>query len=139
MAIFGKKTSNDTPVSTEEVKAAVVAENPVSKEKKQKNEKQAPAPLMGKLVGVLLQPRISEKAAHLSEQSKYVFTVSQKANKVSIRNAVEKFYGVKVARVNIIRIMGKARRYGKTQGKTSDYKKAIVTLTPNSKNLSFIE
>jgi large subunit ribosomal protein L23 len=76
----------------------------------------------------LVKPLVSEKGYRQMTLGQYGFRVSTKANKISIAKAVEKVYDVKVARVNIINVMGKARKYGKTQGRTSDWKKAIVTL-----------
>ena len=86
-----------------------------------------------------LVPRVSEKAQNLAASRKYVFLVPTNANKVTIGKAVEKQYGAKVLMVNIVRMEGKSRRYGKTPGRLSDYKKAIVTLTKDSKEISFGE
>jgi large subunit ribosomal protein L23 len=86
------------------------------------------------LVEVLLQPRISEKATRLAnKENKYVFVVKTNANKISIRRAVEAVYKVKVLQVNIIRNDGKLKNFGRTQGRTSDFKKAIVTLKEGEK------
>lgn len=86
-----------------------------------------------KYADVLIQPRLSEKAVKLNGINKYVFKVSNSSNKVQVKKAVEKFYGVKVDSVNIVKVEGKIRRYGRSVGKTSDYKKAIVTLKADSK------
>lgn len=88
---------------------------------------------------LLLLPRLSEKSNALVRLNKYVFKVDTGFNKLEIRKAVEKAYGVKVARVNVVRMEGKQRRYGRFEGKTSDFKKAIVTLTPDSKKIDTIE
>jgi large subunit ribosomal protein L23 len=82
---------------------------------------------------VLVQPRISEKAGRLASMNKYVFKVQTSANKVEIRKAVESFYKVHVTRINIINNQGKHRTYGRTSGKTSDFKKAVVTLKKGDK------
>lgn len=87
----------------------------------------------------LVVPRLSEKAGQLNRLNKYVFKVEGKTNKVEIRKAIEKAYGVKIARVNMVNVQGKARRYGRTMGKTSGFKKAIVTLTPDSKKITIVE
>ena len=89
--------------------------------------------------GLLLLPRVSEKAQHLAAQNKYVFVVPMSANKVTIRKEIEKQYGVKVAFINMVRMEGKSRRYGRGVGKLSDYKKAIITVTKDSKKISFGE
>ncbi len=87
----------------------------------------------------LVVPRISEKAGHMEKLNKYVFTVWGKANKVEVRKIVEKLYGVKIDRVNMITMAGHTRRFGRNYGVTKSYKKAIVTLTPNSKKIDLVE
>ena len=77
---------------------------------------------------VLVKPIISEKSYSLSPSGKYVFKVDPKANKISVRKAVEKLYGVNVVMVNIMNVRGKSRTFGRIAGKTSAWKKAIVTL-----------
>ena len=78
---------------------------------------------------VLIRPVITEKSTMLmEEENKYTFRVPLTANKVQIRQAVEKIFNVKVEKVATIRVLGKTKRMGRTQGKRSDYKKAIVTL-----------
>lgn len=119
MAIFAKKTEEKTEIPASASTQAAVAN--------------AATAAIEKFAHVLIQPRLSEKAVKLNAINKYVFKVKLTANKVSVKKAVEKFYGVKVAFVNIIKVEGKLRRYGRTSGKTSDYKKAIVTLKPDSK------
>ncbi|MCX8019916.1 MAG: 50S ribosomal protein L23 [Chitinophagaceae bacterium] len=86
-----------------------------------------------KLSEVLIKPIITEKANTLQDKRKcYAFKVARKANKLEIKNAVEKFYGVTVTRVNTAIIPGKKKtRYTKTgilEGKKPAYKKAYVTL-----------
>jgi len=82
---------------------------------------------------ILLQPRISEKAGHLTSLNKYVFNVLKKSNKVEIKKAVERMYKVKVVRVNVINNQGKTKTSGRRAGRTSDFRKAIVTLKPGDK------
>lgn len=77
---------------------------------------------------VLKRPIITEKATALMEQGKYVFEVDRNANKTEIKKAVEEIFNVKVTKVNTIRQTGKLRRQGRTQGRTREIKKAIVTL-----------
>ncbi len=77
---------------------------------------------------VLKRPIITEKATALMEQGKYVFEVDRNANKTQIKQAVEQIFNVKVTKVNTMRQTGKLRRQGRTQGRTSEIKKAIVTL-----------
>ena len=77
---------------------------------------------------VLIRPIITEKTTLLMQENKYTFQVPLNANKVEIRKAVESIFNVKVEKVATIRVLGKTKRMGRTQGKRSDYKKAIVTL-----------
>jgi large subunit ribosomal protein L23 len=77
---------------------------------------------------VLTRPIVSEKAYALGPLGQYVFRVDRDANKISVRKAVEKLFNVNVTRVNMLNVRGKARNFGKTSGRTSAWKKAIVTL-----------
>lgn len=83
---------------------------------------------MLELQQVLVKPLITEKSTLLQEVGKYVFHVAPRANKVQIREAVEKSFGVVVVDVNICRVRGKLKRYGPKLSRTPDMKKAIVTL-----------
>lgn len=87
--------------------------------------------------GILLSPRISEKAVRLGNLNQYIFRVHPKANKVEIRKALEKFYDIKIEKINIVKLPGKQRNYGRTKGTMSDVKKAIVTLAKDSKKPAF--
>ncbi len=75
----------------------------------------------------------TEKGANLLIQNKYVFNVAKDANKIDIKRAVEDLYKVKVRDVNIMNIKGKLRRVRYREGRTSSWKKAIVTLQPDNK------
>lgn len=86
-----------------------------------------------KMPQILLQPRISEKAGHLTSLNKYVFNVLKKANKVEIKKAVERMYKVRVVRVNVVNNQGKFKTSGRRVGRTSDFRKAIVTLKQGDK------
>ena len=77
---------------------------------------------------VLIRPIITEKTTLLMQENKYTFQVPLTANKVEIRKAVESIFNVKVEKVATIRVLGKTKRMGRTMGKRSDYKKAIITL-----------
>ena len=81
----------------------------------------------------LFGPRVSEKAAKLSESGKYVFNVAKSSNKVEIKKAVERAYKVNVTQVNILNTKGKTRNYGRTTGVTSGFKKAVVSLKKGQK------
>lgn len=82
---------------------------------------------------VLRQPLITEKSTHLAENNKYVFKVFDDANKTEIKKVVEKLYGVKVEAVNLLNMPGKKRRVGKTMGRQSGFKKAIISLPKGQK------
>ena len=93
-----------------------------------------------KYYDVLLKPVITEKSMELMSEKKYTFLVHPDANKIQIREAVEKMFdGVKVAKVNTMNNRGKNKRRGYTSGRTAETKKAIVTLTPESKDIEFFE
>ena len=83
---------------------------------------------MLELQQVLVKPLITEKSTLLQEEGKYVFHIAPRANKVQVREAVEKSFGVVVVNVNICRVRGKLKRYGPRLSRTPDTKKAIVTL-----------
>lgn len=87
---------------------------------------------------VLLRPMVTEKTTSLMQDNKYTFVVAPSANKIEIRRAVEELFKVKVVAVNTIRVLGKTKRMGRTQGKRSDYKKAIVKLAPGER-IEFFE
>ncbi|HHX01100.1 MAG TPA: 50S ribosomal protein L23 [Firmicutes bacterium] len=77
---------------------------------------------------VLIRPVITEKSTDSISQNKYTFIVDFRANKTQIKQAVEEIFKVKVDKVNTVRVRGKLRRQGRSVGRTSDYKKAVVTL-----------
>ena len=83
-------------------------------------------------MSILSSPLVTEKVSALNEKGKYGFIVNAEANKVEIKNAVEKMYGVNVARVNTINVLGKFKsrftKAGVLSGRKASYKKAIVTL-----------
>jgi large subunit ribosomal protein L23 len=85
---------------------------------------------------VILKPVVTEKSMGLMAEKKYTFYVHPEANKTMIKEAVEKmFEGTKVANVNTMNIPGKKKRRGMVVGKTAKRKKAIVTLTADSKDI----
>ena len=89
---------------------------------------------------VIVRPVITEQSMAGVADKKYVFMVDIDSNKTEIKEAVETIFGVKVAKVNTIRMQGKVKRTGAyPAGKRADYKKAIVTLTADSKTIEFFE
>ena len=79
---------------------------------------------------ILIRPIVTEKSTALMEQGKDTFRVPLAATKIQIRQAVEQIFKVKVQAVNTMRYEGKLKRMGRTQGRRSDWKKAVVTLKP---------
>lgn len=92
---------------------------------------------------VIIRPLMSEKSYADIPNKIYTFVVDKRANKVQIRQAVEEIFSVEVAKVNTSIVKGHTKsqntKSGRVVGKTSDYKKAIVTLTKESKPIAFFE
>ena len=89
---------------------------------------------------IILRPVITEQSMESVAEKKYVFQVAIDADKTQIKAAVEEIFGVKVAKVNTIRMQGKVKRTGAyPAGRRAAYKKAIVTLTADSKTIEFFE
>lgn len=88
---------------------------------------------------VILKPVITETSMENAQKKKYTFKVAVDANKTEIKHAVEEIFGVDVKKVNITNVKGKLKRMGRTSGYRADTKKAIVTLTENSKEIEFFQ
>lgn len=88
---------------------------------------------------IILRPVLTEKAYDGFADKRYVFEVQKNANKTEIKQAVEAVFGVKVAKVNTLRTLGKIKRQGKTSGRTPEIKKAYVTLKEGSKTIEFFD
>lgn len=89
---------------------------------------------------IIIAPVITEKAVAALPEKKYTFRVAKGANKIEIAKAVETiFEGTKVAKVNTISMKGRKRRMGRSEGYTSDWKKAVVTLSADSKTIEFFD
>ena len=89
---------------------------------------------------IILRPVITEQSMEAADEKKYVFMVATDANKVEIKKAVEEIFGVKVDKVNTIRMDGKEKRQGAYPvGRRASYKKAMVKLTADSKTIEFFE
>lgn len=87
---------------------------------------------------VIIAPVITEKSNDGLQEGKYTFEVNKKATKVDIAQAVEKLFEVKVLKVNTITVKGKTKRVGRYEGKTSDWKKAIVTIDTNPSEKTYL-
>ena len=88
---------------------------------------------------IIIAPVLTEKSVAVLGEKKYTFRVADGANKIEIAKAVEEIFGVKVSKVNTISMKGKKRRMGRFEGYTSDWKKAVVTLTEDSKTIEFFD
>ena len=89
---------------------------------------------------IIRKPVITEQSMEAVADKKYVFQVAIEATKTEIKAAVEEVFGVKVAKVNTVRMQGKVKRTGAyPAGRRSSYKKAVVTLTADSKTIEFFE
>ena len=88
---------------------------------------------------IIIAPVITEKSMAGIADKKYTFKVAKTASKVEIANAVEEVFGVKVSKVNTLNCKGHLRRYGRYEGYTSAWKKAIVTLTEDSDTIDFFD
>lgn len=88
---------------------------------------------------ILKRPVITERSSEQMEYGKYTFEVDTRANKTQIKDAVEEIFGVDVAKVNVMNYKGKFKRMGKHAGYTNKRRKAVVTLTEDSKDLELFE
>ena len=95
---------------------------------------------MKNVYDIIKRPVITEQSMENIADKKYVFEVDINSNKTEIKAAVEAVFGVKVAKVNTVRMQGKVKRTGAyPAGRRSAYKKAIVTLTADSKTIELFE
>ena len=94
---------------------------------------------MKKAQDIILAPVITEKSMYGVAEKKYTFKVANDANKIEIAHAVEELFDVKVAKANTVSVRGRFKRMGRNEGYRPDWKKAIVTLTENSKTIEFFE
>lgn len=88
---------------------------------------------------IIIKPIITEESMMNTGLKKYTFKVAKDATKADIAHAVEEAFGVKVAKVNTMNCKGHLRRYGRYEGYTPSWKKAIVTLTAESDTIDFFD
>jgi large subunit ribosomal protein L23 len=132
----GKKTEEvETPV-----KKSIAAKKVATKAAAEKTEKVVNSEVKVSSIAdkVLLRPLVTEKAAIAGSHNQYGFIVAKNATKTGIKKAVEGVYGVKPLAVNVINVSGKEVRFGRSLGRRSDYKKALVTL-PQGKTINIHE
>ena len=89
---------------------------------------------------IVIRPVITEQSMEDMDIKKYVFEVAKDANKIEIKKAVEEIFGVTVIKVTTINVHGKTRQQGRfPAGKTASWKKAVVKLSADSKNIELFE
>ncbi len=89
---------------------------------------------------IIKRPIVTEQSMELTEMNRYTFEVARTANKIEIAKAVEEIFGVKVKKVNTLNMQGKKKRMGaRRPGRRAAWKKAMVTLTEDSKPIEFFE
>lgn len=88
---------------------------------------------------IIIKPIITEESMNDMAYKKYTFKVDKRANKSEIKKAIEKIFDVKVEKVNTMNMLGKEKRMGVHVGRRPSWKKAIVTLTEDSKAIEFFE
>ena len=138
MGLWGKlKKTVTTNVDEKEVKepvektqdsASSVNDTPKTVTTKKKSSKPVELKETGDAYKILLQPLVTEKTVRLEAENKYVFKVALNANKITIKHAIERVYGVRAQSVTVTRYDGKAVRFKWRKGRRSDWKKAVVTL-----------
>lgn len=94
---------------------------------------------MKKAQDIVIKPIITERSMFGIQQKKYTFKVAKDSNKIEIAKAVEELFGVEVDKVNTMNCKGRFKRMGRHEGYKPDWKKAIVTLSENSKTIEFFE
>ena len=87
---------------------------------------------------IIVAPVVTEKSNDELQEGKYTFKVNKNATKVEIAKAIEKLFGVKVLKVNTMNVNGKSKRVGYHTGKTSDWKKAIVTIDTHPSEQTYL-
>ena len=89
---------------------------------------------------IIKRPVITERSMSQTEMKRYTFEVAKSANKIEIAKAVEEIFGVKVVKVNTLNVQGKEKRTGAyPKGRRPSWKKAMVTLSEDSKTIEFFE
>jgi len=124
-----KESQATESVLTPDGKLVNVAKKDSKKPKKAKVKKEN----TGQAYRVIMKPLITEKGSYLGVNNQYLFEVSPNTNKTEIKKAIFKVYGVTPNKINIMNVSGKKIRYGRTEGRTKNWKKAIVSLPEGQK------
>ena len=88
---------------------------------------------------IIIKPIVTEQSMAAMAENKYTFVVSKSANKTEIKKAVEAIFGVNVEKVNTLNYDGKVKIMGRRVGRTASFKKAVVKLTADSKEIEFFQ
>lgn len=88
---------------------------------------------------IIIRPVVTEQSMAEMAERKYTFVVAKGANKTEIKKAIEKVFGVNVEKVNTLNYDGKVKRMGRSVGRTASFKKAVVKLTADSKEIEFFQ
>ena len=88
---------------------------------------------------IIIRPIVTEQSMAQMAENKYTFVVSKQANKTEIKKAVEAIFGVNVEKVNTLNYDGKVKRMGRSVGRTASFKKAVVKLTADCKEIEFFQ
>ena len=88
---------------------------------------------------IIIRPIVTEQSMAQMAENKYTFVVSKQANKTEIKKAVEAIFGEKKKKVNTLNYDGKVKRMGRSVGRTASFKKAVVKLTADSKEIEFFQ
>ncbi|MEI6378655.1 MAG: 50S ribosomal protein L23 [Candidatus Falkowbacteria bacterium] len=134
------KSAKTAPVAETENMKDLYAATPTQAKaaKGDKTARKVSAARIARANAIMVKPLVTEKVTDLNGLNKYVFAVTMEANKIEVAMAIEALYGVKPTKVNMIKLEGKAKTYGRRAGKRKDWKKAIVTL-PKSKTIDVYE
>ncbi len=130
---MAKKASEAVETAVEEVKETKSAKKTTAKKTTKKSTKKAETVKVGKATvksyDCIIKPILSEETMkNMETMNKITVQVNKNSNKVEIKNAFEAIFGVKVKQVNVSHVRAKDKRVGKYSGKTSSYKKAVITL-----------
>ena len=88
---------------------------------------------------IIIRPVVTEQSMADMVDKKYTFVVAKCANKTEIKKAIEKVFGVNVEKVNTMNYDGKVKRMGRSEGRTASFKKAVVKLAADSKEIEFFQ
>ena len=133
MGIFGRKKQTEEKSTAKKAEVKKSVPKPAIKPKVKAVSKKKGEPLFVQQKHILIKPLITEKVTTLNNQNQYVFEVDPRVNKIEIKNEIKKTYKVDPIKVNIVSVKGKRIRFGRTEGKKKDWKKAIIILKKGDK------